>query len=286
MKRFFISFKSRIKSVVTVIFMFITIFVSNAQDSTIIRNAFRGTRFINSQSANLAGNGDLLLVIQHRFGDISEGFYELFGLDQATMRIGFEYGLGENVNIGIGRSAYMKTFDAFGKFRMIRQKNNFPFTAVITAGGSLPAIKDYFPASNDNFSDKFSGNIQLHLAKTIGKLGIQVSPGFLSTGYLPARNDEFSTATLVLGSSLQVSKKVSFNAEYMHKFNSELKGTNPLSADVEVKTSGHLFQLVISNSQHLFDQALYTNTTGDWSKGKLFLGFNLIREFSLKYKYY
>ncbi|MCA1759011.1 MAG: DUF5777 family beta-barrel protein, partial [Bacteroidales bacterium] len=58
-----------------------------------INHAFQGTRFVNEQSVNLADHGELRLYIQHRFGEIDGGLYELFGLDQATMRLGFEYGL-------------------------------------------------------------------------------------------------------------------------------------------------------------------------------------------------
>ena len=71
--------------------------------------------------------------------------------------------------------------------------------------------------------------------------------------------------------------------EYLHPFNSELENKNPLSLGVDLDTGGHLFQLVLSNSQRMFDQALYTQTSGDWTKGSLFFGFNLIREFNLKY---
>ena len=45
-------------------------FTVNAQEATISKNAFKGTHFVNRQSANLADRGDLLLQIQHRFGDI------------------------------------------------------------------------------------------------------------------------------------------------------------------------------------------------------------------------
>ena len=72
---------------------------------------------MNAHSANLAEDGDLLLI-QHRFGDISGGFYELFGLDQASIRLGFEYGVGKNLNFGIGRSTFMKMYDMMTKLRL------------------------------------------------------------------------------------------------------------------------------------------------------------------------
>lgn len=257
-------------------------FQTLAQDTTAINNTFQGTRFVNAQSANLADRGELLLQIQHRFGDISGGAYEFFGLDQASMRIGFEYGFGKNFNLGVGRSTYLKTFDAFGKYRILQQNEDFPLSMVINAGGSVPSIRDYFPDEYDHFSDKASINAQVHFATTIKKFGFQVSPGYLKTGYLLKEQQNLSIFTLALGGSIKISKKVSANVEYMHPFSSELSNQNPLSLGIDLDTGGHLFQLILSNSQRMFDQALYTQTTGDWGEGSLFFGFNLVREFNLR----
>lgn len=254
-----------------------------AQEVENVKNTFQGTRLVNAQSANLAEQGKLLLLIQHRFGDISNGLYELFGLDQASMRLGFEYGLTKNINLGFGRSTFFKTYDAFGKFRIAQQNENFPLNIVAVIDGSVPTLRDYFPSQNDKFSEKISSSAQLHLAKTIGNFGVQLSPGYLNTGYLPFREEKFSTYTLGIGGSAKLSKKVSLNIEYLHNFNDDLTNRRPLSAGIDLDTGGHLFQIIISNSQRMFNQALLTETAGDWSKGNLFFGFNLIREFKLKY---
>lgn len=248
-----------------------------------VKNSFKGTRFVNGQSVNLVKKGELHLLIQHRFGDISDGAYELFGLDQASMRIGFEYGFGNNFNVGIGRSTWLKTFDGFVKYRLASQSSDFPFSAAITLGGSLPTDRYNFPDTYDTFSDKYSWDTQLHIAKTMGKLGVQVSPGYMKTGYLTSINKNLSIFTLAAGGSLSISKKVSTNVEYIAPFNSEIPGDNTFSIGVDIDTGGHLFQLILSNSQRMFNQSLQTYTTGEWGEGKLFFGFNLIREFKLKY---
>ena len=156
-----------------------------------VQNVFKGTRFINGQSANLANEGELILQIQHRFGDISYGIDEFFGLDQATMRLGFEYGLFRNLNVGVGRSTILKTYNAYLKFRIFQQPNNFPLTIVTTAEGSVPSLKDFFPDEYNNFSDKYSADIQLIFSSSLGPVGLQVSPGYLHTGYLFLENEKF-----------------------------------------------------------------------------------------------
>jgi hypothetical protein len=201
----------------------------------------------------------------------------------AAMRLGFEYGLFNNFNVGIGRSNILKTYDLNLKLRLVKQTNNFPVTIVLTSEGSLPTERDLFPEEFDNFSGKHSVDVQLHLAKTIGIFAFQVSPGYLHTGYLFADNNKFDLATLGLGASVKVSKKVAVNIEYLHHFEENIIANKPLSLGVDLSTSGHLFQLLISNSQGMNNHALFTNTFGDWSGGNIYFGFNLIRKFRLKY---
>ena len=247
-----------------------------------VKNVFQGTRFINLQSANVAEKNELQMFIQHRFGNINGGFYEFFGLDEASMRLGFEYGIFKNFTVGIGRSTYMKTFDSFLKYRILTQTASMPLTLTATFAGSVPTIRDYFPAEYDNFGDKASGNVQLHIAKSWKSIGFQVSPGYIGTGYIPAENSSYSFFTLGGGGSVKLSKKISFNVEYLYRFEDEIDYVNPLSASIDLDTGGHLFQIVISNGQQMYDQAIITNPTGDWAEGSLYLGFNLVRGFNFK----
>ena len=255
-----------------------------AQESDVkaVKNVFQGTKFINLQSTNTADKNVLNLFIQHRFGDINGGFYEFFGLDQASMRLGFEYGLFKNFNIGIGRSTYMKTFDSYLKYRIFTQTGSFPLSLAVTVSGSVPTIKDVIPEEFNKFADKASGNAQLHLSKSFKRFGFQLSPGYITTGYIPVENNKYSFFTLAAGGSVRISKKVSVNVEYLYRFEDNIDYVNPLSVAVDLDTGGHLFQLIVSNTQQMFDQAIITNPVGDWSEGSLFLGFNLIREFNFK----
>lgn len=247
-----------------------------------VKNVFRGTRFINLHSANVADKNELQMFIQHRFGNINGGFYELFGLDESSSRIGFEYGVFNNFNIGIGRSTYLKTFDSFLKYKILTQSSSVPLTLTATVAGSLPTQKDIFPDEYNDFSGKASGNVQLHIAHSRKSFAVQVSPGYIGTGYIPVENTSYSFMTLGFGGSVYLSKKISVNLEYLHRFEDKIDYVNPLAASIDIDTGGHLFQIMISNSQQMFDQAIITNPTGDWTEGSLYFGFNLVREFNFK----
>jgi outer membrane receptor protein involved in Fe transport len=48
---------------------------------------FKTTRIVNTQSVEGVSKGELLFIIQHRFGSVNQGIYEFFGLDQANIRL-------------------------------------------------------------------------------------------------------------------------------------------------------------------------------------------------------
>ena len=272
------------KSVVSILTILLFSGLSAQEEEKPVKNVFQGTRFINLHSANVPAKNELQMLIQHRFGDISGGFYDFFGLDYASMRLGFEYGMTKNLNMGIGRSNYRKTFDSFIKYRILAQSSSMPLTLTATVAGSFPTIKDVIPVEYESFGDKASGIVQLHIAKSFKSFGFQVSPGYIGTGYIPDENNFYSSHsffTLGFGGSARLAKKVTFNIEYLQRFEDEIEYTNPLSASVDIGTSGHLFQIMISNVQQMYDQGIITNPAGgDWSEGHLFLGFNLIRAFN------
>ncbi len=271
------------KIAVSILCIFLFLGTNAQEEEKPVKNTFMGTRFINLHSANVAEKYELQMLIQHRFGDISGGFYEFFGLDDASMRLGFDYGITNNLNIGVGRSSYMKTFDSFIKYRFLTQSATMPLTLTATVAGSFPTIKDVIPDEFSDFGEKASGDVQLHIARSFKNFAVQVSPGYIGTGYIPVENNSYSFFTMALGGAVKLAKKVTFNIEYLYRFEDDIDYVNPFSASIDLGTAGHLFQIMVSNVQQMYDQGIVTNPEGgDWTEGHLFLGFNLIRTFNFK----
>src|SRR3954451_18336524 len=86
---------------------------------------FKSTRLINGQSSETLGKKILDFRISHRFNKFSDGFYELFGLDHAKMRIGLDYGLTDRFMFGLGRSTFEKQYDGFVKYKILRQSSGY-----------------------------------------------------------------------------------------------------------------------------------------------------------------
>ncbi|MEO6357214.1 MAG: DUF5777 family beta-barrel protein, partial [Ferruginibacter sp.] len=113
-----------------------------------ITGAFKSTRVINAHSIEMLHKGDLDFRIMHRFGFISSGIKQLYGLDAASMRISFDYGLSDNTTIGLGRSTFRKELDLFIKQRLLQQSTGaklIPFSLVLAAGGLVWTEESFAP---------------------------------------------------------------------------------------------------------------------------------------------
>ena len=95
--------------------------ISEAQGTTYVKGTFKGTNIVNLQTVEQPAKNVLQFMIMHRFGKINDGAYNFFGLDNATLRLGLDYGITNRLSIGAGRSSLDKTFDGSVKYKLLRQ---------------------------------------------------------------------------------------------------------------------------------------------------------------------
>jgi hypothetical protein len=246
---------------------------------------FKTTRIINGQSVENTAGGHLNFIIGHRFGKINDGVYEFFGLDQATIRLGLEYGITDWFNIGIGRSSYMKTLDGYLKFKMLRQSNNFPFTATLYTNAAMNGMKWSEPDRQNYFSSRMSYAGQLLLArKFTNALSLQLSPSYVHRNLVETAADQNDIFAIGVGGRIKVSNRVSLNAEYFYQLpgvNAD-KTYNSVALGVDIETGGHVFQLQVTNSKGMIEQYFIPTTTGNILDGDIYFGFNINRVFTIK----
>ena len=262
---------------------------SNTLSSTttdITTGTFKSTRIVNGQSIENVGAGILDFRILHRFGALSQGGYNFFGLDQATMRLGLDYGINSRLMIGIGRSTFEKQYDAFLKFRIIRQqtgKHTIPFSLSYASSLMYKSLHDAVTTYTPYVSDKFSYAHQLLLASKVNDyFSFQLTPTMIHYNMVDNKTIPNDFYSLGLGFRQRISKRVNITTEYYHRFNS-LEGYNdPLSVGVDIETGGHVFQLHVSNSTGMTERTFINETAGSWAKGDLRFGFNISRVFTLR----
>ena len=82
---------------------------------------FKGTRIILGHSIETKKKGELEFLVSHRFGAVTGGAHELWGLDGASVRLGFNYGITDNLTVGLGRGSFDKSYDFFTKIKALKQ---------------------------------------------------------------------------------------------------------------------------------------------------------------------
>ena len=250
---------------------------------------FKTTRLVNGHTVETVGKGVLDVRFNHRFGTINKGAYEFFGLDNATTRIGFDYGITKNLMVGIGRSSYQKTFDAFFKLKLFRQstgKKNMPVTVSYVPTVALMTLKWSDTSRKNYFSSRLSYSHQIIIARKFSEgLSLQLMPTYVHRNLATLETDPSDIWAIGIGGRQKISKRTSFDIEYYYQFNKEEGTTNSLSVGFDIETGGHVFQLHITNSTGMTERNFITNTTGKWNKGDLLFGFNVSRVFNVGKKH-
>ena len=266
---------------------------TTATDVT-VESAFKSLKIVNLESTKLAAKGDFYFIVAHRFGFIDKGFDDFFGLDNANTQLKFLYGVNDWLTLHIGRSGFQETYDLAAKYRLYAQKENgFPVTIVgfnSVAINSELKEEDY---PNLKFENRLSYVAQVLISRKFSdKLSLEIAPSVFHENTLrdildennavilpnPQDNTQFAVG---LGGRYKLTSRWSVNVDYAAHLNraSQSNYKNPLSIGVDLETGGHVFQMHFTNAQAMHETGYLGQTVGDWSKGEIAFGFNLVRVF-------
>lgn len=249
---------------------------------------FKTTRVVNSQSIENPAPGVLLFIISHHFGKINSGPYDLFGLDDATIRYGFEYGVNDRLALGFGRSSFEKTYDGFLKYKLIRQqsgKRNMPLTLSYFTSIAVKSLKWDYPERKNYWTSRLSYVHQLLIARKFSNaISLQLMPALIHKNLVASIDDQNTAFAMGMGGRIKMNQRISVNGEYFYvpkgQYTKEIN--NSLSLGLDIETGGHVFQIHLTNSKPMFDRGFITETQGRWDKGDIYFGFNITRVFTLQ----
>jgi Membrane bound beta barrel domain (DUF5777) len=254
-----------------------------------VTSTFKGSHLINGQTVETRGKGTLEFIFSHRFGNLNTGLYNFYGLDVALVRLGLEYGITDRLGVSIGRSSADKTVDGFIRYKLLRQSSgaaNMPVT--VTAYGNA-AVKTS-PQTADapypiTMTDRMAYTAQLLIARKFNsQLSLQLMPTIVHKNTVDKSIETNDQVALGMGGRFKVTRSVALTAEYYYRF--DVMSTNPyynaMGVGVDIETGGHVFQILLTNTQGMTERAFVTETTGNIAKGDLRLGFNISRAFQMK----
>ncbi|RYY18400.1 MAG: hypothetical protein EOO04_24075 [Chitinophagaceae bacterium] len=252
-----------------------------------VTGAFKSTRVIMSQSTEMLKPGVLDFRILHRFGNVNQGISEFFGLDDATIRLGLDYGITKNLTVGIGRGSFHKEVDGFLKYRAIQQAtgaSTIPISLLFVGG--ITMIGESW--SNRIPKPEFKHRLGYYFQAVLGRkfsdlLTLQVNPTYLHRNLVPSTEDPNNVFATGIAGRLKLSKRISLNVDYYYVFNQpeSYDFHNPLSIGFDIETGGHVFQLHFTNAAGMNEKVFLTETFNDWLDGDIQFGFNISRSFQL-----
>ncbi len=253
-----------------------------------VTETFKATRVVSLHSVETVDQGEFLFLIGHRFGTLNSGLRDLFGLDNATIRFGGDFGITDRLNVGVGRSSFEKTYDGFIKYKLLEQKtgtDSFPFTLTAFTSANVNTLEVPFPdfpnTGNEHRWDYVS---QLMLATKVNDhVSLQLAPMYFHRNFVEQEFEENSFIAGNIGTSIKISPSTRLNAEYFvnpESFEDQNNLTNSFNVGFDIETGGHVFQLHLTNSKGMTEKFL-SQTSGDWFNGDIFFGFNVARNFNL-----
>ncbi|GAC1370109.1 MAG: DUF5777 family beta-barrel protein [Hymenobacter sp.] len=249
---------------------------------------FKGTHIINSQSVETPGRGTLAFLIQHRFGTLNSGAYEFFGLDQAVLRLGFEYGLTDRLAVGVGRSSQEKTFDGFVKYRALRQSTGVravPVSVTLFASSAITTLRFNDPAVERSTASRVDYAYQVLIARKVSPgLSVQLMPTLVHRNYVATPAMQNDVYALGAGLRQKLTKRVALTADYFYLFPGPTARTyqNALGLGFDIETGGHVFQLHVTNAKGMTEKFFVPQTDGNFFKGDIYFGFTVARNFTIK----
>jgi hypothetical protein len=251
--------------------------------------SFKATRIVNGHSIEQMKEGQLDVRIHHRFGQVNSGPSALWGLDQSSILLSFEYGVTDWLMLGVGRSSYQKTFNGFTKFRLWRQasgEHSMPVSISALAEADCYSTPWPDPGAQNYFSSRLAYVAQVFVARKFSDaLSLQLSPTMVHKNLVPSGVDVNDVFAVGIGGRYKFTTRMSFNAEYFFEIKPTVDGqtasVNALSLGVDIETGGHVFQIVLTNALPMFERGFITESTGTWGDGGIHLGFNISRVFTL-----
>jgi hypothetical protein len=255
---------------------------------------FKSSRVVNLHSVEKVAAGALEFRISHRFGTLNGGAYQLWGLDQATIRLGLDYGISDWLMVGMGRSTYQKTYDFFVKANLLRQSTGArsrPVSVLYFGNIAINTLRNDVLGAEMGFQNRLSYVNQLIIGRKFSEsFSFQLSPTYVLRNTTPMSNNRTDNLlALGMAGRLKLSKRVALNVEYIYRvpptetraLNEFNNFYNSFSIGFDIETGGHVFQFHLTNSSPMIDKGFIAETIGDWANGGVHLGFNITRNFQL-----
>jgi len=272
-----------------------------------VKNTFQSSWLIDDQSVIVPFKGTFEADIQHRFGPVTNGIKDLYGLyASANMRIGFDYAPINNLYLGFGatRNGGNMLLDGSAKYALLRQTpGKYPVSVTYYGNIAYATKADPDHVLYTYQTQRLSFFNEIIVARKLNdKISVQGAFSVSHQNSVPGYYAQKDTTSFVYKEEKFDMFGASFSARYkltdvtcilveydqpLTRFSTNNPHPN-VAFGFEFNTSGHTFQLFagnysllnpqqnsLSNSNNPFG---FKQTDGTKVKGGQFLiGFNITR---------
>lgn len=267
-----------------------------------VSSVFESGYLIDAQTTVIPDAKTLEFVIQHKFGTIANGRSDLWGIYAAgaNIRLGLNYVMAKNFQVGLGMTKKAMTTDANAKWAIVQQtrKNSVPvsvalFGNVAIDGRPLSAFEsgNVRPESNKlpikfRFSDRLSYFSELIISRKFNSwLSLQAGASFTHYNSVGVVYDHDKIGVHCNG-RIKVSPQGSIIFNYdeplkIKAISEQDQWTNPPKRNIafgyEISTGNHAFQIYMASTNSVLPQDNIMWNQNDWENKGFAIGFTMTR---------
>lgn len=254
-----------------------------------IKNTFESNWIQDNQSVMVPIKGTFEMDIQHRFGEVNNGYKDLYGIyAPSNIRIGLSYVVIDKLQLGAGFTKERLQWDINGKYAIVKQNKTGGWPISISWYSNI--VID--TRGKENFvtdGDRVSYFHQLLVARKISdNFSVQIAPsiahynnieGFLDKdGKIQPKMKNDHIAIAFMG-RYKITPKTNLMINYDQPMTQHpMNNPHPnVSFGFEFVTSAHAFQVFAGNYHNIIPQSNAFFNQHDLTKGQFAIGFNITR---------
>ncbi len=267
-----------------------------------VSSAFESGTLIDAQTTVIPEVKTLEFVIQHKFSTVQNGSSDLWGLYGAgtNIRLGLNYVVAKNVQIGAGITKNAMTTDLNAKWTILQQtkKNTIPVSVALygvigidgrglsSFGSDTVRVAYSGPKNPFKFSDRLSYFSQLIVGRKFNNwLSLQAGVSFTHYNSVGLVYDHDKIGVHFNG-RVKVTNQGSIIFNYdaplkIKNISEQVTWTNPpkpnLAVGYEISTGTHAFQIYMGSTSSILPQDNIMWNQNDWQNRGWALGFVITR---------
>lgn len=252
-----------------------------------VRDIFEAGILHDNQTVNTPFKGLLEMQIIHRFGLVTNGIKDVFGVyAPSNIRMGLNYGITDKLMVGVGSTKDYKLQDFSVKYAIFQQTVSGAMPVSVTYYGNMVADlrnkSEFGPPEAYRAIHHLSYFNQVIVGRKFTEVfSLQVAPTFfyynsVMTGYKNANFAIHAGGRARFGTHSVVAE---YNQMITRQDNPDFDAKPQLSLGWEKSTATHAFQLFFANYKGIVAQRNFLFNQNDFTKGEFLVGMNITVKF-------